>query len=151
MLEVKDLTVREVMSRLPEVLAPDQTVAQAYELLTEQGITGAPVIDDDGRLRGVFSLRDVLAGLAAVLTADEPADLVARLRRERVVDHLGRGALTCELSTPLVEACKLMVKERVHRVVVVDEDRPVGVLSAIDVVRGLACLGALEGDEVCER
>ena len=43
--------------------------------------------------------------------------------------------MTVLLTTRLVEAARLMTRERVHRVVVIDEkQRPLGVLSAMDFV-----------------
>ena len=48
---------------------------------------------------------------------------------------MSRPPITVLLTTPLVEAARRMVDERVHRVVVVDdEQRPVGVLAAMDFV-----------------
>jgi CBS domain-containing protein len=48
-------------------------------------------------------------------------------------------ALTVSLSATLVEAARIMHDERVHRLVVVNEDEvPIGVLSATDYVRLIA-------------
>jgi CBS domain-containing protein len=48
---------------------------------------------------------------------------------------MSRPAVTVTLSTSLAEAARTMVDQRVHRVVVIDdEQRPIGVLSAMDFV-----------------
>jgi CBS domain-containing protein len=48
---------------------------------------------------------------------------------------MSQPPITVLLTTPLVEAARRMVDERVHRVVVVNDDqRPLGVLSAMDFV-----------------
>ena len=52
---------------------------------------------------------------------------------------MSRPAVTVLVTTPLPEAGRKMLDERVHRLVVVDDDhRPVGVLSAIDFVQIVA-------------
>lgn len=147
MLGIKDLKVRDAMSRLPEVVAPGETITQAYRLLSEHRISGVPVIHDDGRLAGVFSLHDVADAFAPALGDEPPVPGFMEHTRSRAVGEcIARSAVTVRLDEPLAEACALMVKEKVHRLVVTDGERPVGVLSAIDVVRSLACLGSLTSD-----
>jgi CBS domain-containing protein len=40
--------------------------------------------------------------------------------------------------TPLTDAARLMEKERIHRLLVVDDELPVGILTAWDIVRAVA-------------
>lgn len=146
MLEIKDLRVRDAMSRLPEVVAPHQPITDAYRLLSEQRISGLPVVHDDGRLLGTFTLHDVADCFGPALGDEPPVPGFMEHTRSRTVEEcVTRAPVTCELDLPLLAACELMVKEKVHRLVVTDGERLVGVLSAIDVVRSLACLGSLEG------
>jgi CBS domain-containing protein len=148
MLDLKDLRARDAMSPLPEVVAPHQTVVEAYRLLTDKHITSLPVVTDDGRLVGVFTIHDVADCFDAALQVEPPVPGFMEHTRQRAVEEcLPRSAVTCELDTPLLEACKLLIKEKVHRLVVTDGERPVGILSAIDVVRSLACLGSMKGAE----
>jgi CBS domain-containing protein len=53
----------------------------------------------------------------------------------RVGEVMSRPPVTVVVTTPLLDAARVMVDEQVHRVVVVDEaQRPLGVLSAMDFV-----------------
>lgn len=151
MLQIKDLRVRDVMSQLPEVVAPGEKITRAYRLLSDEHISGVPVIHDDGRLAGVFSLHDVADAFGPALGDEPPVPGFMEHTRQRSVEEcLSRGAVTCALDVPLVAACALMIKEKVHRLVVVDGERPVGVLSAIDVVRSVACLASLGDKAGCQ-
>jgi CBS domain-containing protein len=89
------------------------------------------VVDQDGVLVGVISQTDFVH-------LDDP-DVRSLIRRAsvgiRVGEVMSRPAVTVLLTTTLVEAARLMTQERVHRVVVVDENQqPLGVLAAMDFV-----------------
>ena len=59
----------------------------------------------------------------------------SQLEHLRVRDCMHAGVLTCSADTPLVEVAGIMTKHRVHAVAVIDDKRrPIGVVSALDVV-----------------
>ncbi len=141
---VLDLRVKDVMTEVPETLPAKLTVGEAYAVLTGERLSGAPVVDEAGNATGVFSVTDILDDLAPVLDPNAAVDAqLLEAIKARPVGEAGWGPpISCGREASLVEACALMVKERVHRVIVLEGTRPVGVLSAIDVVRAVACLGA---------
>lgn len=55
------LTVEDIMSREPYTLGPDNTLADARQMMTEHHIRHVPVVSGDATLVGVVSQRDVLA------------------------------------------------------------------------------------------
>ena len=55
MLKLRDIMTRDVVSA-----APDLTIREAMELLSERHVSGAPVVDG-GKVVGVFSASDLLA------------------------------------------------------------------------------------------
>jgi len=57
-------SVGEVMTRRLLTVAEDSDVAEAAELMTSTGVKSLPVLDDDGRVVGVVSRRDVVHVLA---------------------------------------------------------------------------------------
>jgi CBS domain-containing protein len=59
----------------------------------------------------------------------------SQLQHLRVRDRMHAGVLTCSADTPLGEVAGIMTKHRVHAVAVIDDKRrPIGVVSALDVV-----------------
>ena len=57
------LTISDVMQPEVEVVRPDSTLREAIIILCETGISGAPVLDQNGKLVGIISeyaLMDVL-------------------------------------------------------------------------------------------
>lgn len=56
-------TVSEVMGAEPDTFDPDLDVWDAAAWIIESGYRHLPVVDDEGRLLGVVSLRDLLKSL----------------------------------------------------------------------------------------
>jgi CBS domain-containing protein len=131
MLDLRELVVGDVMSLDPILTSVDASVEDAQELLRAHRITGLPVIDHNGNLVGVLSQSDLVWGPGlhvATLLRRKPSGL-------RVGELMTSPPVTVTMDTSVVEAARVMLENRVHRVVAVDaQGRPVGVLSATDYV-----------------
>jgi hypothetical protein len=55
------LTARDMMTSPPLSLSPETSVMDAMTFLVNKGISGVPVVDDDGKVMGVCSGYDLLA------------------------------------------------------------------------------------------
>jgi len=107
-----------------------QPVSEVGPLLLEQRVSGAPMVSHDGRLMGVVSITDITRFHAYGGT--QRAD-------ETMVFEIGTPeAVTIGVHASLHEAAKLMVEHQVHRIVVVEGDRPVGIVSTFDIVSRVA-------------
>jgi CBS domain-containing protein len=116
-------TVADIMNRQVLYLAEGSRAELAREPILRFGVTAVPVLDDDGRPVGIVSLRDLLASERRV----EPTSPVCS-----VLD-----------ATPLDEAARALAETDFHHLVVVDEKgRAVGMVSAVDLLRGLLDLPA---------
>jgi CBS domain-containing protein len=141
MTRLDQLTVADVMTIDPVVVAVEATLETAEELLESYRISGLPVVDATGRLVGVISQSDLLApsGRVGALVRGRASGL-------RVGELMSSPVVTVPISASVVEAARLMRDERIHRVVAVDEtERPIGVVAASDYVKLVADLGALDG------
>jgi CBS domain-containing protein len=99
-------------------------------LLELSEVSGLPVVDGAGRLVGVISQTDLLRGASNHRAPARRGHPVLR-----VADLMTSPAITVELMTPLSEAARLMLAEKVHRVVAVNAaGHPIGVLSSMDFV-----------------
>ncbi len=125
------LVAADLMTIDPVVVAVDAPIEEAERLMRTYRVSGLPVTDEDGALVGVVSQTDFVH-------LDSP-DVRSLIRHEssriRVGEVMSRPPVTVAMTTPLLQAARMMSDERVHRVVVVDDQqRPIGVLSAIDFV-----------------
>jgi CBS domain-containing protein len=101
-------------------------IRTAVRLLMEHGIGALPVLNADGALVGVISERDV------VRAVDVNLDYLRTARVDRVMRH---PAPTCTPDESLQEVMSRLTRERVRHLVVVEADRPIGVVSVGDLVK----------------
>ena len=124
------LTARQVMQPKVITLHPDQEVVDAVQTLLRAGISGAPVVDDDGRVCGMFSERDSLTVLAAAAYDAEPSGKVA--------DHMRPNEHTIDADRDVFELAQHFRDNSVRRTPVVDKDgRLIGLVLRSNVMREL--------------
>lgn len=108
----------------------DTDLLSLVDVLLERGISGAPVLDADGKLVGMISEHDCLRGILVGTYQGEAAG--------RVGDVMSREIDTIVLGTNIVEAAAHMVKSGRRRLVVVDgANRLVGQISRHDLLRAV--------------
>lgn len=125
-------TVGQLMTRDPLVIADDAPLLDAAEVMDTFDVTGLPVIDASGVLVGVISQTDLVrAAGTRHLWSGWPGLVVRHL--------MTAPAITVTPEATLDEAARLMEREKIHRLIVVEADGhvPVGVLSLTDLVRSL--------------
>lgn len=151
----RDLAVSEILTADPITLQPRMAVEEAVRLLDERGVSGAPVVDTDGRLVGLLDSSDLVVAESR-LHAPTTIELFGaylplpgeRRRFEEEVRHaLGRTVADLmhvdppQLSpTSTVEdAATMMVDHGLTRIPVTDDDGQVlGVVSRANLVAALA-------------
>ncbi len=129
--------VGKIASRDIVTLRPEMSVREAAAILSKKMIRGAPVIDEEGRLRGIITLTDI-------------ARAIAEGRFDaRVEDYMSREVITVREDQDVVDAIKLMNKYHIGRLVVVDaRGRIVGIVTRTDILRFIAGLGFEEGESI---
>jgi len=60
------LEVGAIMSRFPVTLAIDHTVEEAAEIMVKNKISGAPVVDESGEIRGIITKNDLFKAMMAL-------------------------------------------------------------------------------------
>ncbi len=118
----------------PFTLTPDQTLADALEMMTRHKISGIPVVETSGRLCGILTNRDVRF-------AENPAQPVSELMTR---DNLA----TVRPGTSRQEAQRLLHGRRIEKLLVVDDDgRCVGLITVKDIEKAVASPNATKDAE----
>lgn len=131
-----DRPVTDFMSAPVETIHPDSSLAGAERRLQSGAYSCLAVVGGDGQLCGVLSRTDILHIGRLHAAAAEQTKLLTlphQLVRARMICNV----VTAERTTPLHVAAFSMLQHYVHRVFVVDNGRPVGVLSTRDLMRAL--------------
>ncbi|WP_148072501.1 CBS domain-containing protein [Bythopirellula goksoeyrii] len=146
-LRVADAMTRDVVS-----VSANSTMAEAADELSQQHVTGAPVVDEHGKCIGVLSGSDFIR-----LKAEELEDTDKRhvpsfqhpegcygvddVMHDLVRSRMSPAVQTINENTPLMTAARCLCYEHIHRLVVVDKhSKPVGVLTSLDLVATLIAI-----------
>lgn len=113
--------ISDLMSFPVFTISPNITMKKAALLLRETGCTGLPVVDGD-TVVGILSRRDFKR-------VKKPSQIEAPVRAfmSRKVRHIYPH-------TPVGEAARLMVKNDIGRLPVIEEDKLVGIITRSDVM-----------------
>jgi CBS-domain-containing membrane protein len=120
------LRVKDVMTEALLLLRAEMSIDEAWSLLHESGLTGAPVLDLRGRLVGMLSF----------------ADLADPRRRQPeggyVREVMTRVVFAVRADDPVLSAVRLMEDENVHQIVVLNDDGTLaGIVVPMDILRVL--------------
>jgi CBS domain-containing protein len=143
------LTAEDLMSRDVKAVPQTMSLRAAAHLLYREQISGAPVVDDEGRCVGVLSATDLVrwAGDTARDPSPGPVDVCSDWQitemlfvpEEEVARHMTADPVTAAPGTPVTELARMMLEAHIHRVIVTDADgRPVGVVTSTDVLAAVA-------------
>lgn len=146
------LTAQDIMSR--EVITVDEqaTVKELAQIFTTHQISGAPVVNSEGKLVGVVTENDLIFQskkvhiptmitiLDAVFYLEKPDAMKEEMKKmigSRVADILTGAAITVTETTPVDEIATIMAEKNVHTLPVVKGEELVGVIGKRDIIRSL--------------
>lgn len=127
-------TARELMTHEPKIVAKTTSATDAARLLADEGIGALVVCNDDRRLQGVVTDRDIAVGVVAP-GKDPSAVTVAELVDESEVATIGAD-------DSVEDAISTMKEHAVRRLPVIDGTDVVGFLSQADIA------GQVDADQV---
>lgn len=139
----------DVMTAPVHCLRTGMSASEAAIHMAGLGISGAPVLDGDGRILGVVSEKDYLRrmglpGTASFMTVvatclTKPGCMVADMRTLLVDDIMSTPPLVASPRTPVAELSEMLARHSINRLPICDEQgRPVGIVTRTDLV-GAMC------------
>jgi tRNA nucleotidyltransferase (CCA-adding enzyme) len=116
------LKAKNIMSSPVKTVSPSVNIKEALKIMIKMGFSGLP-IEDDGRIIGILSKRD----LEKVLLFE---------KRERPVKQFFTPLVaTVPPDADLREIEDTMIKNNIGRVLVIDKDKPMGIISRSDLLK----------------
>lgn len=140
--------IEKIMKKDVYSLSPDATVVDAMKFFVEHGISGAPVVDADGRAVGFVSDGDIMRLLSTQsnsymdpvvmimqMRADEETydEKLANLMKMNIRDIGTKGVIGIDLYTTLPQVCRILSKNHLKKVPVLHEGKIVGVINRSDI------------------
>ena len=120
------MQVRDLMNQSVVSITPAESASLAARLLSRHNVGSLPVCGEDGGLRGIVTDRDII--LRCVAAEEDPAQTMVR-------DIMTRSCTAVSPHDDCRQAARLMSKQQVRRLPVVEEGRLVGMLSLADLAR----------------
>jgi CBS domain-containing protein len=155
-------TAKDIMTADLLTVTPATTLTQFARILTEDNISGCPVVTVDGRLVGIASKTDLLARLLegrhdfasspdfrGLLGLGEEGLVAGRGTAEEseeevfgtVEDIMQQNPVTVLPDASILDIARALAENRIHRVVVVEKGRLKGIITSLDVIAHFASGG----------
>jgi CBS domain-containing protein len=134
------MKLASIMTGGIETIAPHATLAEAAKKMASQDIGSLPVCGERRRVVGIITDRDIT--VRAVARGMDP-------NSTRVEEVMTREVLSCSSEADVEQACALMEKRQVRRLLVTgQDDTPVGIVSLGDIA---LCLRESQSGEVLKK
>ena len=126
---MQNKTAADIMTRNVISIHPDETLLRAIELLSDNGISGLPVVDRDGNRVGCITEYDILN-----FAFDGNADTTT------VAKAMSTEIICFPPDATLPELVNCFAKHRIRRVPIVENKKVVGIVSRRDILREMRAL-----------
>jgi CBS domain-containing protein len=132
------------------MIPQEMSLRTAAHLFSQHQISGAPVVDGNGRCLGVLSTSDFVhwadknAGRkkvdsSACHCAWQVVHEVNELPADQVANYMTLDPVTIPPHVDIRTLSQMMVDAHIHRVIVVDKERkPIGIVSSTDILAAVA-------------
>lgn len=146
------LKARDIMSQNVITINCQASVKELAKLLTDHNISGAPVVDDAGKVLAVVTESDlidqskklhiptVITILDSVFYLENPEKMEAEMKKiagTKVGDICSGPPKNVGLDTPLDELATIMAEENIHTLPVMDQEKLVGIIGKTDIIKTL--------------
>lgn len=144
-MKAKDIMTKEVIT-----IKENDTVELAAKTLSENNLSGLPVVDVDNKIIGMITEGDLLRRvskidgpsyieiLGGIFPLERKKDFIDKINKSvgyLVKDIMTEEIITVSEDTPYQEVATLMVTERINRIPVVDDEkRVIGIISRKDIM-----------------
>lgn len=143
------MRAQDVMTRDLVTIPPEMPLDAIARQFAERGISGAPVVDQDGRLLGLVTESDLMRRIAApedrprgwlreaFTPAERQAAFFARTHGRTARDVMTTALVTAEADTPIAHIAKVMEERGIRRVPVLRDGKLAGIVARADLIRAL--------------
>lgn len=140
--------IEKIMKRDVYSLSPDATVVEAMKLFVKHGISGAPVVDADGKAVGFVSDGDIMRLLSSQSNSYmDPVVMIMQMRADeetydQKLQHLmqmnirdigTKGVIGVDLYTTLPKVCRMLSENHLKKMPVLYQGKIVGVINRSDI------------------
>lgn len=146
------LKAKDIMTEAVITVTPETTVEELGRLFIEKDISGAPVVDERGKLVGIVTENDFISKNTRLhiptvlrlfdafipLGTSKLEEEIKRMAASTVGEVCTKKVVTVAEETPVDEIATIMNEKKIHLLPVVKEGRVAGIIGKKDLIRGIA-------------
>lgn len=147
------MLARDIMNKDVITIREDSSIEEAAGILTENNISGAPVVDKKGKLVGMVTEGDllhqetnprtpaflnILGAFIYINGLERYREDFKKLAATSTSEIMTRDLVTAVGDTEIEDVAALMVKHGIKRVPVVEKDNLIGIISRADIIKTMA-------------
>lgn len=125
--------VKNKMTSNPFTISPSQTISDAQEIITSNGIKRLPVVDN-GKLVGVVSKKDIIHASPSKATALSVYEITYLLAKTKISSIMSKNPVTISPDALLEEAATLMRDKEIGFLPVIKDNKLVGIITESDIL-----------------
>ena len=147
MLKAKDIMTKDVIT-----VKPDTTIEELARTLMKNQISGAPVVDDKGKLVGIVTENDLISKNSRLhiptilrlfdayipLGTSKMETDIKRMTANTVADICSKEVITIDSETSLEYIATLITERKIHLLPVLTEGKLVGIIGKKDLIKGFS-------------
>ena len=128
--------IGEFMDAVVPTLGPDTQIMKAVDFLLRHRVTGAPVVDSDGKLMGIITETDLLKLVTEGIQGQPPTEAT-------VAEYMTTDVVTVRPTVDIYYVAGIFLNNKFRRLPVVNDGKIVGAITRYDLLRVIRTLSAM--------
>jgi len=128
------MLVKDIMTRNLITIDPETSFTNALKIMRENKIRRLPVLEGK-KLVGIVTEKDILYASPSKATTLDVWELHYLLNKLKVKEIMTKNVITVQEDTPIEEAAKIMVDNKIGALPVLKEDELVGIVTETDIFK----------------
>jgi CBS domain-containing protein len=123
------MQAKDIMTKNVVVLKADAKIFETIDVLVGNKISGAPVVNAEGKIIGIVSEKDLL--IALDFLGEKKAAMA------QVHEFMTRDVILLSEETSIKEISQTLVRENIKRIPIVKNEQVVGIVARRDILRAI--------------
>jgi CBS domain-containing protein len=128
--------IGEFMDAVVPTLSPEAQIMKAVDFLLRHRVTGAPVVDSEGRLMGIITETDLLKLVTEGIQGQPPTEAT-------VAEYMTTDVVTVPPTVDIYYVAGIFLNNKFRRLPVVNGGKIVGAITRYDLLRVIRTLAAM--------
>lgn len=141
------MLVRDVMTTHVHTVPEESTFKEMVSLLTKHKISGVPVVNENKKVIGIISEKDLLNALFPSQKQfyqdikyfsnfeNEESEIRGKAAKLKAKDLMTRNVVSIKPDDHILRACSLFLTHNIRRLIVVKDDKLVGIVTTNNIYR----------------